>query len=182
MPPPPWTNHPSGIPLKSAPICKYCAEDLTVLEEEAPCTPPQTPPPPSPLSPFRSLPKWMATLPSNRTNKPVPPSAISTHTPPPFPPDSNFTSSAESSSTGFILTRSLSANVQAKAVLRHKTSSASMTRMKSLKRKYAGRALPYMRELSAVFSDHKRKEDLRSRKKRKRRDSDEGHNNDCEAV
>lgn len=180
MPPPPWTNNPSGIPVQTAPICKYCTEDLTVLEEAAPPTRPQTLPTPSPKTPFRPFPQWMAKLPSNRAKKTAPSCPILTHTPPPSPPsvhlftDLGVPSHVEPSAKGLLLTRSLSANVHAKALLGHKASSAAITRMKSLKRKYGDREPPYMRELSAVFSDHRRREGLRSRTKTRRRSGTEG--------
>lgn len=149
-----------------------------MLEETVPSTPPQTssPPPPSPKPAFHPLPKWMAKLPSNRAKKTAPSCPIPTPSPQTvrLSTDSCVPSHVESSSKGFLLTRSLSANVQAKAILARKASSAAMTRMKSLQRKYGGRAPPYMRELSAVFSDHKEKERSRSRTKRTKR-SDEGH-------
>ncbi|MCJ1424611.1 hypothetical protein MMC29_002499 [Sticta canariensis] len=182
LPPPPWTDNPLGIPLQTAPICKYCAEDLTVLEEAAPSTPPQTPLPPSPEPPFRAFPQWMAKLPSNRAKKTAPSCPNPTNTPRPSPPtvhlstDSCVSSHLESLSEGILLTHSLSTNIQSKALLGHKASSAAITRRKSLNRKYGDRAPPYMRELSAVFSDHQRKEGLRSRTDKKWRRIDEGNN------
>ena len=188
LPPPPWTDNPWGIPLQTAPICKHCAEDLTVLEEAAPSTPPQTPPPPSPEAPFRTFPQWMAKLPSNRARKTAPSSPSPTHMPHPSPPTEHLSPdpcvlphSESSSSEGVLLTHSLSTNIHAKALLGHKASSAAITRRKSLHRKYGDRAPPYMRELSAVFSDHHRKEEARSRTDKKRR-SDEGERGGEEII
>lgn len=171
MPPPPWTNNPSGIPLQAPPICKYCAEDLTVLEG-SPSTPPQPPPPPLSKPLFRRFPKWMGKLPSNQAKKPAPSYPNLTPMSPSSPPtihvstDSCVLSHEESSSKGLLLTRSLSTNVQAKALLGHNASTTVMTRTNSLKKKYGHRAPPYMRELSAVFLDHRGNQGLRSRTKR----------------
>ena len=180
MPPPPWVNNLSGIPLQTAPVCKYCAEDLTVLEGSAPSIPPQSPPspPPSPKPPSRSFPKWMAKLPSNRAKKSMSFHPIPTPTPPPSPQtmhlsrDLGVPSHVNTSSKSLLLTRSLSANIQAKALLRPKAGSPAATRRKPLKRKYGNRVPPYMRGLSTVFSDHRRKVGFRSRAKRR---SDEEH-------